>query len=151
MCAAPRLEGARNAAAARGGEQASFPGARIEPLPLAYTERSEDELIGSRRPLDLNGVFAYSDEYALLLRRALQHAGVDVPGETAVVGADRPAHRQVAAAAPDERTDRTAPPGDDRARGPSHPRTADAARGVHDRSSARIEPRESSGSGQGRQ
>lgn len=38
--------------------------------------------------LALDGVFAYNDEYAMLLMRALQDAGVAVPGQTAVVGAD---------------------------------------------------------------
>jgi DNA-binding LacI/PurR family transcriptional regulator len=33
-------------------------------------------------------VFAYNDEYAMLLMRALQDEGVSVPEETAVVGAD---------------------------------------------------------------
>jgi DNA-binding LacI/PurR family transcriptional regulator len=35
-----------------------------------------------------DGVFAYNDEYAMLLMRALQDAGLDVPGDVAVVGAD---------------------------------------------------------------
>lgn len=33
-------------------------------------------------------MFAYDDSYAMLLMRALQDTGVDVPAETAVVGAD---------------------------------------------------------------
>ncbi|WP_079143936.1 LacI family DNA-binding transcriptional regulator [Streptomyces luteocolor] len=81
MFGEPRLAGARAAAA-------EVPGARIEPLPLAYTEESAAELAARWRELGLDAVFAYNDEYAMLLMRALQDAGVDVPGETAVVGAD---------------------------------------------------------------
>lgn len=33
-------------------------------------------------------MFAYNDAYAMLLMRALQDAGIEIPGETAVVGAD---------------------------------------------------------------
>lgn len=33
-------------------------------------------------------MFAYDDEYAMLLMRALQDTGVDLPAETAVIGAD---------------------------------------------------------------
>lgn len=33
-------------------------------------------------------MFAYDDEYAMLLMRALQDAGIGVPAETAVIGAD---------------------------------------------------------------
>ncbi len=33
-------------------------------------------------------MFAYNDEYAMLLMRALQDAGIAVPDETAVIGAD---------------------------------------------------------------
>jgi DNA-binding LacI/PurR family transcriptional regulator len=33
-------------------------------------------------------VFAYNDEYAMLLMRALQDEGVAVPADTAVIGAD---------------------------------------------------------------
>ncbi|MFE7615804.1 LacI family DNA-binding transcriptional regulator [Streptomyces sp. NPDC057496] len=76
----PRLAGARQAA--RGG------GARIEPLPLRYDEESAARLAARWHTLDLDAVFAYNDEYAMLLMRALQDAGVDVPGEAAVVGAD---------------------------------------------------------------
>jgi len=33
-------------------------------------------------------VFAYNDEYAMLLMRALQDEGVRIPEDTAVIGAD---------------------------------------------------------------
>ncbi|GGY41041.1 LacI family DNA-binding transcriptional regulator [Streptomyces omiyaensis] len=80
MFSGPRLEGARRAAGAAG--------ATVVPLPLAYTEESAEELAARWPGLALDGVFAYNDEYAMLLMRALQDAGTDVPGETAVVGAD---------------------------------------------------------------
>ncbi|MET7717332.1 LacI family DNA-binding transcriptional regulator [Streptomyces sp. NPDC005407] len=76
----PRLEGARRAAAGTG--------ARIEPLPLSYDEESAAQLAARWREFGLDAVYAYNDEYAMLLMRALQDAGIQVPGETAVVGAD---------------------------------------------------------------
>ncbi|MDH6537820.1 LacI family DNA-binding transcriptional regulator [Streptomyces lavendulae] len=77
LFSAPRLAGAR-----------SVPGARTEVLPMAYTEESAAELAGRWRSLGLDAVFAYNDEYAMLLMRALQDAGLDVPGDVAVMGAD---------------------------------------------------------------
>ncbi|WP_394815953.1 LacI family DNA-binding transcriptional regulator [Streptomyces gibsoniae] len=76
----PRLEGVRRAL--RGT------GAAVTELPLAYEEESAARLAARWRSLCLDAVFAYNDEYAMLLMRALQDEGVDVPGETAVVGAD---------------------------------------------------------------
>ncbi|MFI1395789.1 LacI family DNA-binding transcriptional regulator [Streptomyces sp. NPDC020681] len=76
----PRVEGARRAAAALG--------ARIQPLPLSYDEESARALAASWRELGLDAVYAYNDEYAMLLMRALQDQDVDVPGGTAVIGAD---------------------------------------------------------------
>ncbi len=75
-----RMEGARRAAEAAG--------VRVEPLPLAYDESAAAELAAHWRKLDLDGVYAFNDEYAMLLMRALQDEGIDVPGETAVIGAD---------------------------------------------------------------
>ncbi|MFF0557861.1 LacI family DNA-binding transcriptional regulator [Streptomyces sp. NPDC004266] len=80
MFSGPRLDGARRAA-----EEA---GATVVPLPLRYEEEPAAELAARWRGLGLDGVFAYNDEYAMLLMRALQDAGISVPGETAVVGAD---------------------------------------------------------------
>ncbi|WP_371675521.1 LacI family DNA-binding transcriptional regulator [Streptomyces sp. NBC_01276] len=77
LFSAPRLAGAR-----------SVEGARTEVLPMAYTERSAAELAGRWRSLGLDSVFAYNDEYAMLLMRALQDEGLDVPGDVAVMGAD---------------------------------------------------------------
>ncbi|MER7045107.1 LacI family DNA-binding transcriptional regulator [Streptomyces jumonjinensis] len=78
--AEPRFEGARRAAAGTG--------ARIVPLALAYDEKSANDLAAGWAGLGLDAVYAYNDEYAMLLMRALQDAGIDIPGRTAVVGAD---------------------------------------------------------------
>ncbi|MFI2287601.1 LacI family DNA-binding transcriptional regulator [Streptomyces niveus] len=78
----PRLAGARTAAATHTG------GARVEPLPLSYTEESAAGLAARWDGLGLDAVYAYNDEYAMLLMRALQDAGTDIPGGTAVIGAD---------------------------------------------------------------
>ncbi|QNE73546.1 LacI family DNA-binding transcriptional regulator [Streptomyces finlayi] len=76
----PRLVGARRTAEAAG--------AHVQPLPLRYEEESAAQLASRWRTLGLDAVFAYNDEYAMLLMRALQDAGIPVPGETAVIGAD---------------------------------------------------------------
>ncbi|MET9438553.1 LacI family DNA-binding transcriptional regulator [Streptomyces sp. NPDC006551] len=76
----PRLEGARQAVEGKG--------ATVVPLPLRYEEESATELAARWRESGLDGVFAYNDEYAMLLMRALQDAGVSIPGETAIVGSD---------------------------------------------------------------
>ncbi|MFF8835229.1 LacI family DNA-binding transcriptional regulator [Streptomyces sp. NPDC015130] len=87
MFSGPRLEGARRAAG-NAGAGAGAAGVTVVPLPLRYDEGSADELAGRWRELGLDAVFAYNDEYAMLLMRALQDAGISVPDETAVVGAD---------------------------------------------------------------
>lgn len=76
----PRLAGARKAA--HGTD------AVVEPVTMAYTEESASQLASRWRELGLDAVFAYNDEYAMLLMRALQDADIDVPGEAAVIGAD---------------------------------------------------------------
>ncbi|NEB73932.1 LacI family transcriptional regulator [Streptomyces sp. SID14478] len=132
---APRLTGAQRAAAA-------FPGATLTPLPLAYTEESAAQVAVSAAHLD--GIFGYNDEYAMLLLRALQDAGTDVPRDTALVGADdlliarllRPRLTSVRTRLPEPHevaalVDRLV--------------TDDSIRpGVRFRSTAQIEPRESS-------
>ncbi|MYV62776.1 substrate-binding domain-containing protein, partial [Streptomyces sp. SID4931] len=75
-----RLAGARRAAESAG--------ARVCPLPLGYEEESAQRLAARWAELGLDAVFAYNDEYAMLLMRALQDAGVAVPADTAVIGAD---------------------------------------------------------------
>ncbi|MGY4979282.1 LacI family DNA-binding transcriptional regulator [Streptomyces sp. 900105755] len=76
----PRLEGVRQAL--RGTD------ARVTMVPLAFTEQSAAELAARWPELGIDAVFAYNDEYAMLLMRALQDAGVRIPGDTAVLGAD---------------------------------------------------------------
>ncbi|MFD6529774.1 LacI family DNA-binding transcriptional regulator [Streptomyces sp. NPDC060184] len=78
--AAPRLEGVRQVAGPAG--------ARIEELVLAYDERDAARLAARWRDLGLDSVFAYNDEYAMLLMRAFQDTGIQVPAEVAVIGAD---------------------------------------------------------------
>ncbi|WP_328971978.1 LacI family DNA-binding transcriptional regulator [Streptomyces sp. NBC_00239] len=80
MFSAPRLEGVRAAAAEAGAE--------VTALPMAYTEESAARLAARRAELGLDAVFAYNDEYAMLLMRALQDAGTAIPDEVAVMGAD---------------------------------------------------------------
>lgn len=74
--AVPRLDGVRGT------------GLEAVRLPLAYDEQSATHVAAQVRELGLEAVFGYNDEYAMLLMRALQDAGVDLPGEVAVIGAD---------------------------------------------------------------
>ncbi|MEB8340155.1 LacI family transcriptional regulator [Streptomyces endophyticus] len=74
--AVPRLEGVREE------------GAETVPLRLAYDEQDAAQVAAQVSELGLGAVFAYNDEYAMLLMRALQDAGVDIPGDVAVMGAD---------------------------------------------------------------
>ncbi|MBC2868361.1 LacI family DNA-binding transcriptional regulator [Streptomyces mexicanus] len=76
----PRLAGVRRAL--RGT------GATVTELALGYDEPSAARLAARWRDLGLDAVFAYNDEYAMLLMRALQDEGVRIPEETAVLGAD---------------------------------------------------------------
>ncbi|MEU3458614.1 LacI family DNA-binding transcriptional regulator [Streptomyces sp. NPDC006733] len=77
----PRLAGVRTAAAAGSG-------VHVEPLPLDCTEESAAELAARWPDLGLDSLFAYNDEYAMLVMRAFQDAGLTIPGDVAVVGAD---------------------------------------------------------------
>jgi DNA-binding LacI/PurR family transcriptional regulator len=76
----PRLEGVRRALH---GTDAS-----VTELPLAYEEEAAARLAARWRSLGLDAVFAYNDEYAMLLMRALQDEGVGIPDDTSVIGAD---------------------------------------------------------------
>jgi DNA-binding LacI/PurR family transcriptional regulator len=76
----PRLEGVRQALT---GTDAT-----LTEVPLAFDEKAAADLAGRWRSLGLDAVFAYNDEFAMLLMRALQDEGIGIPGETAVVGAD---------------------------------------------------------------
>jgi DNA-binding LacI/PurR family transcriptional regulator len=76
-----RLAGAEQVAARRG--------VRICRFDLAYDQAAAAELAGewlaASRP---RAVFTYNDEYGMLLMRALQDAGLRVPEDVALVGAD---------------------------------------------------------------
>ncbi len=81
----PREEGIdlMGEARLRGVRQVA-PGA--ERIDLAFSEE-EAARVAARADLP-EGIFAYNDEYAMLLISALQDAGVRVPDDVAVVGAD---------------------------------------------------------------
>ncbi|MEV0182343.1 LacI family DNA-binding transcriptional regulator [Streptomyces sp. NPDC050625] len=76
----PRLKGLRDAL--HGTD------ATVTELSLAHDERAASELAARWRDFGLDSVFAYNDEYAMLLMRALQDEGVRIPEDTAVIGAD---------------------------------------------------------------
>ncbi|WP_030322820.1 LacI family DNA-binding transcriptional regulator [Streptomyces sp. NRRL B-3229] len=76
----PRLAGVRRAL--QGTD------ATLTELPLAFEEQSAIRLAARWRELGLDSVFAYNDEYAMLLMRALQDEGLRIPEDTAVIGAD---------------------------------------------------------------
>jgi DNA-binding LacI/PurR family transcriptional regulator len=76
----PRLAGA--CAALQGT------GASVIAVALAYTEQAAAELAAQWRQSGLDAVFAYNDEYAMLLMRALQDEGLRIPEDVAVIGAD---------------------------------------------------------------
>ncbi|MEU0073541.1 LacI family DNA-binding transcriptional regulator [Streptomyces sp. NPDC006332] len=77
---APRLQGVRDAL--RGTD------ATVTELPLAYDELSAARLAARWPDLGLDAVFAYNDEYAMLLMRALHDEGVRIPEDAALIGAD---------------------------------------------------------------
>jgi len=78
-----RMEGAARVARARG-----VPLTRVD---LPFDEERANQIAASwardpgARP---DGIFAYNDEYAMLLMRAVQDAGMEIPGDIAFVGAD---------------------------------------------------------------
>jgi len=76
----PRLRGVRRAL--------DDTDAAVTELPLAYDEQAAARLAARWRDLDLDAVFAYNDEYAMLLMRALQDEGVRIPEDAAVIGSD---------------------------------------------------------------
>lgn len=78
--AEPRLGGAQGVAASCT--------ATVVPLELSYSLESAAALVERWPDLGLDALFAYNDEYAALLVHAFQDAGVSIPGEVAVVGAD---------------------------------------------------------------
>ncbi|MEU2221603.1 LacI family DNA-binding transcriptional regulator [Streptomyces sp. NPDC018347] len=78
--ARPRLAGVREAL--RGTD------ATVTELPLDPTEEAAAELAARWTESGLDAVFAYNDEYAMLLMRALQDEGLRIPEDVAVIGAD---------------------------------------------------------------
>ncbi|TDT95303.1 LacI family transcriptional regulator [Streptomyces sp. 846.5] len=81
----PRLAGVRAAAGAAG---AAGNGGLVERLDLDYTEEAAADLAARWRGLGHTALFSYNDEFAMLLMSAFQDAGIDIPGELALVGAD---------------------------------------------------------------
>ncbi|MFI6519336.1 LacI family DNA-binding transcriptional regulator [Spirillospora sp. NPDC050679] len=77
----PRMAGAVRAAAAHG--------LTVRRVDLPFDEAGAAGAVAGwaagERP---DGIFAYNDDYAMLLMRVLQDAGLEVPGDVAVVGAD---------------------------------------------------------------
>ncbi|WP_424210844.1 LacI family DNA-binding transcriptional regulator [Streptomyces sp. BI20] len=86
LFSAPRLAGARSAA--RQAAEQGVTGVTVLPLPMSYTEESGAELAARWRESKLDAVFAYNDEYAMVLMRALADEGLRVPEDVAVMGAD---------------------------------------------------------------
>jgi LacI family transcriptional regulator len=69
---------------------AGMPGATLDILPLQFSLSDahtlvETSLSGAGHP---TGIYAYNDEYALLLLRALADGGIQVPRDVAVMGTD---------------------------------------------------------------
>ena len=61
----------------------------VEPVDLGYDEAEADALaVLWRKGEPPSAVFAYNDEYAMLLMRAMADGGLAVPADMAVVGAD---------------------------------------------------------------
>lgn len=81
----PRIEGVAAAveAGSRAGERI-----RVERIDLDYTEEAAARLAAEWPSLGLDGLFAYNDEYAMLVLSAFQDAGIAVPEEVSLVGAD---------------------------------------------------------------
>jgi LacI family transcriptional regulator len=78
-----RLEGMKAAIA-------GFSGASLTILPLQFTLADAHAVVDRylMQPNRPTGIYAYNDEYALLLLSALSDRGVQVPGEVAVIGTD---------------------------------------------------------------
>ncbi|MFE3556302.1 LacI family DNA-binding transcriptional regulator [Streptomyces sp. NPDC059193] len=88
ISAGVRAGGEISAGVRAGGEISARGKAEIEALPMAYSEESAAALAARWPGLGLDAVFAYNDEYAMLLMRALQDEGLRVPEDVAVIGAD---------------------------------------------------------------
>jgi DNA-binding LacI/PurR family transcriptional regulator len=86
----PRLEGARTAAArfARREKLAKADAPRVVRIDLDYSEEAAADLAARLPQLGLDAIFAYNDEYAMLIAASLHDAGVRIPADVALVGAD---------------------------------------------------------------
>ena len=86
----PRLAGVQAAVAAfarrRKLTEASTP--RVVRIDLDYTEDAGAELAARLPDLDIDSIFAYNDEFAMLVAASLQDAGIRIPEDVALVGAD---------------------------------------------------------------
>jgi DNA-binding LacI/PurR family transcriptional regulator len=87
---APRLAGVRQAVAQFAQHEALAPAEapRVVRIDLDYTEEAAAELAARLPELDLDAIFTYNDEYAMLVAASLQDAGVRIPEDVALVGAD---------------------------------------------------------------
>ena len=86
----PRLKGVRAAAArfARQEKLAKADAPRVVRIDLDYTEEAAADLAARLPQLGLDAIFAYNDEYAMLVAASLRDAGVRIPADIALVGAD---------------------------------------------------------------
>ncbi len=75
-----RLRGVQQVAAAHG--------LQADRVDLAYDEREGAELAAGWRQTRPTAVFTYNDDYAMLLMRSLLDAGLAIPEDIALVGAD---------------------------------------------------------------
>ena len=87
---APRLAGVQEAVArfARDRELTNAEAASVVRIDLDYTEQAAAGLAARLPELDVDAIFAYNDEYAMLVAAGLQDAGVRIPEDVALVGAD---------------------------------------------------------------
>lgn len=61
---------------------------RVRRIDLDYTEEAAARLAADWPSLGLDALFAYNDEYAMLVLSAFQDAGIAVPDQVSLVGAD---------------------------------------------------------------
>ena len=61
---------------------------RVVRIDLDYTDEAGAELAARLPELGVDSIFAYNDDYAMLVAVSLQDAGVRIPEDVALVGAD---------------------------------------------------------------
>jgi DNA-binding LacI/PurR family transcriptional regulator len=83
----PRLAGVQAAVDATALPAGGAP-IRVERIELDYTEEAAARLAADWPSLGLDALFAYNDEYAMLVLSAFQDAGITVPDHVSLVGAD---------------------------------------------------------------